>query len=271
MNIGIIGTGFLGLNAFFKLHKLHHVICSVRSQESLNRLLELEIPAFILKSDAIETFHPHLDQADILIISVAPSDQSYEDTYLKLALNLTRAISKLKNLKQIIYISSTSVYKESDGNLVDESSPLNDSDEKSIILIKTEKTLQALSAFGIKVCVVRLGEIYGKERSLKQKAITIQGKTLPGDGKQKANLSHIDDIVHMIQFAIEHSLEGVYNLVSDAHPTRMELYQMLCDKYQLAMPKFDPKLPSHHGKNKEVANEKIKSQGLTLIHSGVEL
>ena len=265
MNIGIIGTGFVGYHLYQNLKDNHDCLCSVKSKESFDRLTKINVPTTILNSSDPDSINIFIDR-DILVISVAAKNEDYNSTYLNLAKNIHQAYKNFLHLKQIIVISSTSVYLENKGNLVTEDSPLNFHEEKPKILIETENTYLNLKKFGIKVCILRLGEIYGSERYLKSKLQKIQNQNIPGDGTQFANLIHIEDITNAINFAISSNLDGIFNLVCDDHPTRKALYETLSKKYNYHIPLFRPDLLSYHGKSKIVSNQKIKSLGLNLVH-----
>lgn len=266
MNIAIIGAGFVGLHAFYVLKEQYNCLCTVRSENHLQILKDEKVPCEILNSQLPETIEKVLFNKDVAIISVAPSIDSYEATYLDLAKNIASLILKLPKLKQIIVLSSTSVYAEFQGNHVKEHSLLATSEEKPNILIQTEKVYESLQSSNLKICIFRLGEIYGKERSFKIKLEKLQGKEIPGTGMQFVNMIHIDDITHALRFAIETKLYGTYNLVCDDHPTRSKLYEEICKKNNFKLPIFQPKMASHHGKNKIVTNDKIKSLGYLFIH-----
>lgn len=183
------------------------------------------------------------EEFDTLLFAVAPDNrEGYKETYLKNAEILAKS-----HLKRIIYTSSTSVYGEHEGRLVDETSDLKASNDTTQILIDTEQTL--LNS-GKSVLIFRLGEIVGPGRE----PGSCLKPVMPGTGENVVNLSPINDIVNGIVFGIQNNLEGVYNLVSDFHPTRKELYQSLGLSVD-----WDPALPSRHGGNKLVSNAKLKA------------
>lgn len=259
--IAIIGAGFVGLKCYETLSKITSCVCTVKTQESYDRLKNLNIPVIILDGSQKEALAPLYEETEALVIAVAPSHNgSYEETYLKLAENISQNIDKFKHIKQIIAISSTSVYAEEKGSKIDEESPLNEHETHAKILVDTEKLYQLLNK-KVKVCLVRLGEIYGRERSLESKLRMSQGKELPSDGSNPVNLSHVDDVINFIAFAIKSDIQGVYNLVAEEHPSRKELYSKLSHLYHLKMPVFNANLPQRHGRSKIVTSNKIRSTG----------
>ena len=85
--------------------------------------------------------------------------EDYRRLYLEGARNLAAAFPTAT----LILTSSTSVYAEKDGNMVDESSPAEPTHDKGRILREAEKLV--LSSRGI---VARLGGIYGPGRSFSE-------------------------------------------------------------------------------------------------------
>lgn len=266
----IIGAGFVGLQVYSLIHQEHEVIVTTRSELKKAELIAAKIPAVIFHSQDPNTYFPLLSHADCLVIGVAAGMDDYRQTYLDLARRIVDHAPKMPSLQQIIVMSSTSVYAESSGRVIDEQGQLELTQEKPQILIETENTYLELSQ-RIKVCIFRFGEIYGRTRSLKNKLKSLQGNEVIGDGTNRSNLIHVDDCARAIQFAISHQLTGIYNLVCDDHFTRKELYQSLAEKYQLAMPHFNPHRSSHHGKSKIVDNHLIKSTGFELKYPHLEL
>lgn len=216
--IGIIGAGYVG-SRLAKALSAYDVIATTKSSKP---------PC--LDATNFDELERVMGDRDVIFLTL--SSRNYED-YLSAA----RAVKKLG--KPTIYTSSTSVYAEKSGGLCDEGSPL---DENSL-LAKTEHTLGGT--------ILRLGGIYSPEKE------PYKGP-FPGDGSQKTNMVHIDDIIKALVFALEHNLKGVYNLVDDDHMTRREYYKGAT---------FDPSLPARHGKNKEVSNAKIKAAGYHFIHA----
>jgi nucleoside-diphosphate-sugar epimerase len=195
---------------------------------------------------------------DAYIFTAAPSEgDSYQDTYLENS-------KKLAGLKQgyIIYTSSTSVYGDHQGKTVDETSPLKPINARTEILVETE---QVLLNSPLDVAILRLGEIVGPGRELERKL----GKTLPAKGDSIANLSPLQLIESTVLFFLKHRICGIYNVVSDQHMTRKDLYEALAKKMNRLPPIWDEGAPSHHGGNRLVSGEKLKNVAMRLRDTGL--
>jgi nucleoside-diphosphate-sugar epimerase len=261
----IVGCGYVGTHVGLALQNKHPVVVTARSKESLAKLHSIFPFTLPLDTSNLEQFESAMHQHDIIILTLAAKDPlSYEATYLETAKNLKAILKNTTGAKHLLYTSSTSVYGEQQGKVVDESTPSFSSSPQGKILIETEEILSSLNSDKRKVCIFRLGEIYGPGRELAKRVLSYQHKPAPGDGSFPTNMIHIEDISRAFVFAIEHQLKGVFNLIDDDHMTRKELYQTLCLQYNLPQVIWDPSQKTHHSSNKIVSNTKIKNTGFTF-------
>ena len=75
---------------------------------------------------------------------------------------------------------------------------------------------------------------------------------------------HLDDIVRGVNFAFEHNLNEVYNLVDDTQYTGQELTDRLCEQAGLPLAKWLTVDTSDRVLNARVSNAKLKQLGFTL-------
>ena len=126
----------------------------------------------------------------------------------------------MKRAERLIYISSTSVYGQENGEWVDENSPVDPEHETGKILLEAEK--QVLRS-DIPAVIFRLGGIYGAGRNriafLKQNTEDI------AQGQDYINLIHVADIVSGAILLLEKGKSGeVYLGVDDEPVTRKEYF-----------------------------------------------
>lgn len=254
LNNCIIGNGYIGqaLERFWK--GKHQVTLTTRSKERMND----SVNYFLLDHN----FKELLQNQQIVVICVAPHSrevEAYEETYLNTAKEISEVLQENTSVEQVIYLSSTSVYGDKQGAIITEEEPLNPLNPQSTLLAQTEEVLLGLKQ---KVCVFRLGEIYGPGREFNKR---LTAKTpFPGDGSNFINIIHRDQIISAIDFAVEKSLNGIYNLVEDLHITRKQFYDTLCEREQLPKVAWSPSAKSLHGGNKRVSNKKLKEAGFKL-------
>ena len=263
MRIAIIGCGYTGSVIAQLLHqKGMRVTATTRNPDKLDNLSSFSSEALVFFASDIKTLRRLVQESDCLIITIAPdSSQEYEDVYLLLAKNIQIVAKECHTPKQLIYTSSTSVYEEHLGNPVSESSLLEKVRPSSLVLQKAENILSELKNLGWKVCILRLSEIYGPQRSLKEKLLKATRIPFAGKGERICNMVHVEDVARACSFCLEHSIEGTFNLTDDEHPTQKELFDKVCNKYHIEKMTWDPSKTLIHGGSKKVLNSAIKAKG----------
>ena len=268
MKIAIIGCGYVGSALAYHLKEMgHYVTVTTRSPEKVSALQPISDAVCILEGNDLGRMKDLLQHQDAIVISVAADSQkTYRAAYQETADIIAQAVPSAPHLKQIVYTGSTSVYGDHQGHEVDEMTPPTTLHDTSQILLETERILLGLSNAERHVCLFRLGEIYGPNREIKDRLRQMNGRSLPGDGSSVTNLSHLDEIVRGIVFALETSLDGVYNLCNDVHISRKALYARICQEEGLDDVKWDPSRESIHSGNKLVSSAKIKSKGFQFLN-----
>lgn len=258
MRIGIIGCGYVG-QALAKKWKVagHEITVTTRSLKRAYELRPVADLVYILS----ENWHDLLEKLDAVVLTVAPDANSdYYQTYIKTSEALLDGLFNTP-VKQIIYTGSTSVYGDHAGNWVDEETPLKPANANAQILTTAENLLLSARNNDRRVCIFRLGEIEGPERTIKERVRKSQGKIFPGTGDSYVNKVHLNEILSAIDLALDKKLNGVYNLCDDFHPKRNEFYKQICEEEGLQPITWDPSLTSPHAGNKRVSNNKLKSVG----------
>ncbi|WP_413198988.1 SDR family oxidoreductase [Nostoc piscinale] len=269
MNIAIIGCGYVGcaVAKYWQQKMTFIVTATTTTPERIPELQTVAQKVVIAKGNNAATLQSVLQNQDVVLLSVgAKGANLYEETYLETARTLVEILPKLPNIRQIIYTGSYSVYGDRNGATVDEDTPAEPTHASGIILHETEKLLLSATSEKLRVCILRLGGIYGNNRELIKIFSRASGTTRPGNGKDVTNWIHLDDIVSAIEFARQHHLNGIYNLVDDAHLTSQELLDTLFAKHNLPTVQWDSSQPSNRPYNANVSNQKIKDAGYKLIH-----
>ncbi len=268
-HVAIIGCGYVGSELAKSLTKKGIIVtCTTRNRKKLPLLHKVAQTAVICKgSDEKELSLVSKDQDALIITVSAESQDDYKNAYLRTAQSLRHIALAKKSPKTLIYTSSTAVYGEQHGFWVDENSPLHPDSEAAQILLETEETYLSLAKLGWRVCIFRLAEIYGPERDLPSRVKDLENHIIPGKGDTFTNMVHVDDIIGASEYALAHSLEGIYNLADDDHPVRRELFDKLCGQLHLKPIVWDPHLAAKMARgNKRVSNHKIKAAGYVFKH-----
>ncbi|MBH8575585.1 SDR family oxidoreductase [Nostocaceae cyanobacterium CENA369] len=269
MNIAIIGCGYVGYAvAQYWQQKMTFLVTATTTTPE--RVLMLEAVAqkvVVVQGNDPEKLKSVLQNKDTVLLSVAPKERKfYQETYLDTAKNVVKVLQDVPSVKQIIYTGSYSVYGDQDGAWVDETMPVVPGYANGEILKATEEVLLTASSKNLRVCILRLGGIYGPNRELVKIFGAAPGTTRPGNGEDITNWIHLDDIVGAIDFVRQHHLQGIYNLVDDAHLSNKELLNTLFEKHNLPKVSWDSSIKNHRPYNAKVSNQKIKDAGYKLIH-----
>ncbi|MEH2080516.1 MAG: SDR family oxidoreductase [Nostoc sp.] len=270
MNLAIIGCGYVGYKVAQYWQQDMNFVVSVTttSPERVPALQSVSQRVVVTCGNDIDSLKSVLHNQDVVLLSVgAKSGEVYEETYLQTAQTLVSCLQQMKSVKQLIYTGSYAVYGDRNGVWVDEETPLAPPNLNAQILRKTEDVLLSASSENLRVCIFRLGGIYGTGRELLKIFGRYSDTTRPGNGEDITNWVHLDDIVGAIEFARHRRLQGIYNLVDDAHLTSRDLLDSLFEKHNLPKVKWDTSIKNTRPYNAWVSNEKLKEAGYELIHS----
>ncbi|MEH2445102.1 MAG: SDR family oxidoreductase [Nostoc sp.] len=269
MNVAIIGCGYVGYKvAQYWQQKMNFVVSvTTTSPERVPALQSVSQRVVVTCGNDLDSLKSVLHNQDVVLLSVgAKNGEVYEKTYLQTAQTLISSLQQIPSVKQLIYTGSYAVYGDRNGVWVDEETPLAPANLNAQILRKTEDVLLSASSENLRVCIFRLGGIYGTGRELLKIFSRYSGATRPGNGEDITNWIHLDDIVGAIEFARHRRLQGIYNLVDDAHLTSQDLLERLFEKHNLPKVKWDTSIKSTRPYNAWVSNEKLKEAGYQLIH-----
>lgn len=248
--ISILGCGWLG----FPLAKAllingFSINGSTTSEGKLSTLKSLGIDPFLVSLDsksvtgAIEEF---LDESETLIIDIPPqlrgknndSSTSNEKIFVEKVKTLIPYIEK-SAIKNVLFVSSTSVYGEVDGTITEEAIPKPDT-ESGKQLLEAELLLQNNPNF--KTTILRFGGLIGEDRNPVK---FLAGKVNLENPNAYINFIHQEDCIGIIvKIITTHSWDEIYNGVSPFHPTRETYYTQKATELTLPLPQFDHSKPS---------------------------
>jgi nucleoside-diphosphate-sugar epimerase len=268
MSAAILGCGYVGKAVAQQWSQLPNfkVVVTTTTPDKVPQLEAIPAEVAIWKGSDVERLKSLLQNRETVLLSVAAKSAPYQEAYLQTAENLVGTLAEIPSIKQIIYTSSCGVYGDRSGDWVDERSPLFPATENTEILAQTERILLSATTERLKVCILRLGGIYGRDRELIKIFRHTAGTTRPGTGEEPTNWIHLDDIVGAIEFARQQHLSGIYNVVDGLHLTYRELLDRVMDKHQLPRVSWDALQPSQRSYNAKVSDRKLKNAGYSFIH-----
>ncbi len=268
----ILGCGYIGkaLLEYWHHNKKNLVGTTTRAMR-LEELEPLAGQVVVMQGDDRTALRKLLSGVKQIVICVAPKTaDGFANVYLDTAKTLCDVLKEGTSVEQIVYTSSISVYGEHFGQWVTEETSLKPIGVKQEVLCETEALyLNVSSPNPIQVAVLRLGGIYGPNREHEKRCLQMSGKPLSGNGEEYSNWIHQEDAVHAIDWVLKRHLSGVYNVCSEDHPKRKELYDQLTTRLHLPPMQWDPTRSEGHSGNKKVSSEKLKKTGFSFHHSAL--
>ncbi|RKS99333.1 NAD(P)H-binding protein [Flavobacterium sp. 123] len=253
--ISILGCGWLGLPlAKALLEKGFLINGSTTSEEKILTLKNKGINPFLIRLDSqnvVGEMDRFLKGSTTLIIDIPPKlrGNSTEDFVGK----IQNLIPHLENstLKNVLFISSTSVYGENN-TIITEETTTNPDTEGGRQLVKAEALLQKNSHF--KTTILRFGGLIGEDRNPVK---FLSGRENIENPEAPINLIHQEDCIGIILKILEtDSWNETFNAVTPFHPSREQYYTQKATDLNLVPPKFNTKNAS---KGKTVLSYKIES------------
>lgn len=271
----ILGCGYVGKEVAKAWKQEGHELWGTTTRrERFGELAELvENPLVFDSTDASATLDFASD-LDGILVSFAPSKGSevdlgqYRKTFLgglrRLVETLDRRTSDTP--LQIVQLSSCGVYGNRHGALTNEMAPTIDNHPVNQVLLQAEEMMESIRSDRVKVCILRLGGIYGPGRDIPSMLLSAAGGLVQRNGLNVPCWVHRDDIVRCICFAFDQGLDDTYNLVNDTQLSGQELTDRLCERAGLPLAKWLTIDTSDRILNARVCNKKLKQIGFTFNH-----
>lgn len=234
----VVGCGRIGFSVANKLAEKGHEVTGLRRQ---------------IQSGADTVQHAQADLTcpetlvdlpscfDLVLVVVTPSDYSeagYRSIYVDGVGNLLAHFTRHAAAPRVIYVSSTRVYGQRQGEWVDENSVTVPADEKGRILLAAE---QQVLGFGKQQnTIVRFSGIYDSNARFMQR-LAEQGSPVQFEPPLYTNRIHREDCVGALVFLAEKALSdevlAAHYLVTDNEPApKWRVVSWLAEKTGLPGP-----------------------------------
>lgn len=266
MKVLVVGCGFVGVRTADLLHQAGHEVTGVtQSPESAQRLAAAKpwpvLAGDVSRAQAVQDLRRQAGAVDA-VIHCASSGKGGAEAYAAVYVQGLRHLRAAFPEALPVFTSSTSVYPQTDGSEVDETSPAVPDRETGRLLIAAEAV--AIEGHGL---VARLAGIYGPGRSfllknLLEGASGIEVTDGAPDGRL-INQIHADDAASALAHLVVHRHTGVYNLVDDARLTQRDCLERLAALFSLPPPPVKPPDPGRKRgwTHKHVANRRLRATG----------
>lgn len=278
MRVLIIGCGYVGQRV------ARHWMSAERSVSALTRSTQnaANLSAAGITPILGDVMQPatleNLPAADLVLYAVGfdrTAGRSQRDVYVD---GLKNVLTVLRNrVGRLIYLSSTSVYGQTGGELVDEESPCDPTRENGQVCLDAERLIASQwdGSQSPPFHILRLAGIYGPNRLLARAAALRSGEVLRGNPDGYLNLIHVEDIVRAVVACETHARDGRTYLISDDRPvTRREYYETLARLLDAPPPQFGGGSSERHdvdSLNKRCSNRRMHEElAVTLAYPTLE-
>lgn len=255
----ILGCGYLGRRvARAWVQRGRAVVAVTRRPEHAAELRALGVEPLVC--DVLDPASLRaLPRVETVLYAVAldrGSGATMRDVYVT---GLANVLAALPPPGRFVYVSSSSVYGQSNGDWVDETSPTEPEEDSGRVVLAAETVLRARLPGA---AVLRFAGIYGPGRLLRRAAIE-RGTPIVGDADKWLNLIHVEDGVRAVLAAEERAAAGAVVNVSDGQPVRRrDFYAELARQLGAPAPTFtaaplDRPPPPHEKGHRRIRNRRL--------------
>lgn len=206
-------------------------VCRTPESKPVHKGVNLVAADLNSEQELYQLFQNKWDNVVITLTPAKGAEDSYHQGYVVPCRHLQQVLSQQTHQPNIIYVSSTGVYAQRDGEWIDEGSETEPTSDSGKALLQAESIIDALPG---QTSILRCSGIYGEGRDFLLRQLT-QGNVQLRDSW--TNRIHQDDvagfIVHLLTQVNQPS--PVY-LVNDDEPVKQyQVYQWLAEQLEVEL------------------------------------
>lgn len=172
---------------------------------------------------------------------------------------------------QLVYISTSGVYGDCDGALIEETRETNPQTARALRRVDAERQLRGWGRRnGVKVSIFRVPGIYACDRIPLERVRAGTPALLP-EVDSYTNHIHADDLARILVAALHRALPGrIYHACDDSELKMGEYFDLIADKFKLPHPPrvtraqaeecISPSLLSFMRESRRLANRRMKRE-----------
>jgi nucleoside-diphosphate-sugar epimerase len=272
MRVLIIGSGYVGLPLGAELARRGHEVSGLRRNRAATGELKAAgikpLFADITNAGELAPLPREFDWVVNCVASGGGGAEEYRRVYVAGMRNLIEWLGTSRpeaGAPRLIYTSSTSVYGQNDGSVVDEKSATEPVAETAQVLLEAEKALlTGARERNFPAMILRVAGIYGPERGHWFKQFLKGEARLEDGGGRILNMIHRDDVIGCIIAALERGRAGeIYNAADDEPVSQFDFFSWLAAATSLPMPARAAENPAARKRgatSKRVSNRKLKAE-----------
>lgn len=270
----IIGCGYLGRRvAALWCAQNHRVFATTRSTARADEWRALGLQPILC--DVLDAASPRsLPRVESIAYCIGldrSTGVSMHSLYVGGLANLLAALPQ--PAPRFLYVSSTSVYGQADGEEVDENATTEPQEDSGKVVLEAERLLRSRLPSAV---ILRFAGIYGPGRLMRGQAIKAGGPIV-GDAEKWLNLIHVEDGAAVVVAADERAAPGSLFNVSDGVPVRRRVfYTKLAEVLRAPQPRFvslapGALVPPHERGHRRIVSRRMREElGVMLRYPNYE-
>lgn len=280
----IIGCGDIALRAVPLLQAHYRLLGLYRRPEQCASLRSRHITPLLGDLDIPDSLHKLAGMAQAVLHLAPPPDSGRRDTRTA---NLLAALTKRPKMKgsmlpqRFIYISTSGVYGDCKGALIDETRLINPQTARALRRADAERRVRNWGLRnGVIVSILRVPGIYAGDR-LPLARLREQAPVLAPEDDSYTNHIHADDLARIVVAALRHARPGrIYHACDDSNLKMGEYFDLVADRFALPRPSRIPRaqaegrisagMLSFMQESRRLTNMRIKQElGVNLCYPSV--
>lgn len=235
--ISILGCGWLGFSLAISLQRKGFSIKgSTTSNDKIPFLKNEKIDPYLIsltENTVVGNIDSFLEGSQTLLINVPPGMKGQNAFPFSKKIQALIPLIEKSSIKQLLFVSSTSVFNDFQGQVNEDTLPQPDTDSGKELL-KTEQLLLKNDSF--ETTIVRFGGLIGEDR---HPVNFLAGRVNLSGGEAPVNLIHRADCMGIIEAIIENQFWGkILHGVSPQHPSKKVYYTEKALQKNLIPPDF---------------------------------
>lgn len=265
----IIGCGDVGLRVALLLRARHRIYALTHNAKRVTELRRCGLMPLLGDLDHPDTLTGLAGLAHDVIHLAPPPARGHSDVCTA---HLIAALGRGRSLpRHFIYISTSGVYGDCHGALVNETKPLHPQTDRARRRADAENRLREWGArTGVRVSILRVPGIYAADR-LPVARIERGTPALQPQDDTYVNHVHADDLANMVVAALHHGQANRSYNASDDVPQKMgDYFDLVADRFHLPRPPrltraeasaaLPENLYSFMSESRRLANRRIKQE-----------
>ena len=257
----VVGCGYLGWRVATRWRDRGHAVAAVtRDAIRAQRMRHDGLTPIVADITRPESFSgvewPAIDSVLFAVGYDRASGQPIYQVYVEGLRHLLAVLPA--GVTRFIYISSTGVYGDFDGEWVDEDSPCQPRREGGRACLAAERLL-AEHPRGRRAIILRLAGVYGPGRVPRRESI-VAGQPVPAAADGYVNLIHVDDAAGVVLAAEAATLAPRTYIVSDGRPVRRgEYFREMARLLNAPEPAFVAPAADSHAAARASADKRVSN------------